>query len=216
MSDARPRSPDARALVRGLRWDVGLPLVGYYGLHLLGVADLPALLAAAGLALLRVVWVAVRDRRLNPFATVMLVVYGLSAGLALARGDAHFLVLKNSFITGALGVGFLATARFGTPLTLAAEESFQPAHRDEIRREYDTDPDFRHGHRVSSAVWGAGLLAESLVRVPLVYLLPIDVMVGVGEVMSIATIAVLIAWTVWYGKRMTAQAAAADHSPQTE
>ena len=196
-------------LVRGLFWDVGLPVVGYYALHLLGVADWPALLTATGLAGLRIAWVAVRRRSLNLFATVMLVVFGLGVLLALVRGDARFLLLKNSIVTGAVGLVFLATLVRGTPLSLAASQSFQPARREEIRHEYDTDPRVRHGHRLSSAVWGAALLVESLVRVPLVYLLPVSVMVGVGEAMTIATFAGLITWNLWYVKRATARSAEA-------
>ena len=207
-------SLDVRAMLRGLRWDVGLPLVGYYGLHLLGVADLPALLTAAALAAARVVRVAVRDRALNAFATVMLVVYGLGALLAVVSGDPHFLLLKNSIVTGALGSAFLATAWLGTPLSLAAAQSFQPERRAEIRREYDTDPDDRRGHQVSSTVWGVGLLVEALVRVPLVYLLPIDVMVGLGEVITVATIAGLITWNLWYVRRVRARATAVSVQPE--
>jgi hypothetical protein len=194
-------------MLRGLGWDVGLPLVGYYALHLLGVADWPALLAATLLAGARIVWVAVRERSLNLFATVMLVVFGLGLLLAFVSGDPRFLLLKNSIVTGAVGLTFLGTALWGTPLSLAASQSFQPARREEIRREYDTEPEVRHGHRLSSTVWGAVLLIESLVRVPLVYLLPVSVMVGLGEVMSIVAFAGLITWNIWYVKRATARAA---------
>ena len=62
-------------MVRGLAWDVGLPLVAYYALHLLGASDWVALLTASFAAALRIVWAAVRDRRLNLFAVVMLVVF---------------------------------------------------------------------------------------------------------------------------------------------
>ena len=84
----------------------------------------------------------------------MLVVFGLGVLLAFVSGDARFLLLKNSFVTGAVGLVFLATVLWGTPLSVAASQSFQPARRDEIRRDYDDDPDARHGHRVSSTVWG--------------------------------------------------------------
>jgi hypothetical protein len=94
--------------------------------------------------------------------------------------------------------------------------SFQPSRREEIRREYDTKPLVRRGHRVSSTVWGAGLLTEALVRIPLVYLLPVSVMVGVGEAMSIATIAGLIGWTIWYVRRKTAAAEGAAASSSAE
>ena len=87
--------------------------------------------------------------------------------------------------------------------------------REQIRKDYDTDPQVRHGHRLSSAVWGAVLLFESLVRVPLVYLLPISVMVGVGEAMSIAAFAGLITWNIWYVKRAT-RAEAAERARSAE
>ena len=35
-----------RTLLRGLAWDVGLPVATYYALHLLGVSDWVALLAS--------------------------------------------------------------------------------------------------------------------------------------------------------------------------
>ena len=96
-------------------------------------------------------------------------------GRPLVQRIARFLLLKNSIVTGVLGLVFLGTTLFGTPLTLAASQSFQPARKAELRHEYDTDPHVRRGHRLSSTVWGVGLVLEALVRVPLVFLLPIDV-----------------------------------------
>ena len=212
MSDGGGKHLDVSSMLRGLGWDVGLPLVCYYALHLLGVGDWPALLTASGLAGVRIVWVAVRQRALNPFATVMLVVFGLGVVLALVSGDARFLLLKNSVVTGAIGLVFLGSVLWGTPLSLAASQSFQPARRDEIRRDYEREPLARRGHRISSTVWGLGLLAEALVRVPVIYLLPISGMGGLSEVLSIATIGGLVAWNLWYVRRLGAREAAAPSS----
>ncbi len=200
-----PTATGPLVLVRGLAWDVGLPLVTYYGLHLFGAADRPALLAATAVAGARIVWVAVRDRKLNLFATVMLVVFGLGLALAFVSGDARFLLLRGSFVTAAVGLTFLATAVFGRPLTLAAMQSFQPSRAAGIAAAYDAEPGFRRGYRTSSLVWGGGLLLEALVRVPLVYLLPIPVMVGLSEALMIATFAGLIAWNLWYVRRSPAR-----------
>jgi hypothetical protein len=205
-----PTGLSARLMLRGLAWDVGLPVVGYYALHLAGVSDFVALLVATGLAGVRIVWVAVRERALNPFATVMLVVFGIGLVLALVSGDPRFLLLKNSIVTGAIGLVFVGTTLWGTPLTLAASQSFQPARKAELRHEYETDPHVRHGHRLSSTVWGVGLILEALVRVPLVFLLPIDVMVGLGEAMTIAVIGGLLAWNISYVRRATARRQAAE------
>jgi hypothetical protein len=189
----------------GLAWEIGLPLVAYYGLHLLGADDWVALLAATGAAGTRIVWGAVRHRSLNLFATVMLVVFGLGVALAFISGDPRFLLLKSSIVTAAVGLTFLATTVRGRPLTLAAEQSFQPTRAAEIAAEYAAEPEVRRGHKVSSRVWGAGLLLESVVRVPLVYLLPIPVMVGLSEALMVATFAGLFAWNVWYVRRATAR-----------
>lgn len=204
----RPAAADMPVgpMLRGLGLDIALPVVAYYVLHLLGVNDFLALVVAAAVAALRVIVSAIRHRSLNLFAAVMLVVFGLGLVLALVSGDEHFLLLKSSIVTGAVGITFLATAFGSRPLTLAAAESFQPRKRAQIAEEFRTDPDVRRGFRVCSIVWGAGLIAEALIRIPLVYLLPVSVMVGLGEVMLFVSIGLLMAWNVWYVRRAEARA----------
>ncbi|MHA6624376.1 VC0807 family protein [Pseudonocardia sichuanensis] len=198
-----------RAMIRGLALDIGLPLAAYYGLHLLGVADWPALLAASGIAALRIAWDAARRRRLNPFATVMLVVFGVGLVLSLVSGDARFLLLKDSVTTGAVALVFLVTSVWGTPLTLAAMQSFAPHRAAALAAAHRDDPDVRRGFRRASAVWGFGLLTEALVRVPLVFLLPVSVMVGLSTVLFVAAFACLITWNVWFVARARRRMAAA-------
>src|SRR5690242_16384013 len=129
MSETAPARPrfSPRLLLRGMAWDVGLPLVAFYGLHLAGASDWVALLTASGAAAARLVWAAVRDRRLNPFAAVMLVVFGVGVALALIGGDPRFLLLKDSVTTAAIGLTFVVTTLFGRPLTFVAMQSFNPA-----------------------------------------------------------------------------------------
>jgi hypothetical protein len=205
-ASARPHfSP--RLLLRGLAWDIGLPLVAFYGLHLAGASDWVALLTASGAAAARLVWGAVRDRRLNPFAAVMLVVFGVGVALALIGGDPRFLLLKDSVTTAAVGLTFLGTTLFGRPLTFAAMQSFNPGRAAELAERYAGDPRVRHGYRLTSGVWGVGLLVEAAVRVPLIYLLPVSVMVAVSQAMMIVAFVLLIGWTSWYSRRAAAQVA---------
>ena len=202
-------APGFGTMLRGLGWDVGPPLVAYYALHLAGVGDTTALLAATAIAVVRILWVAVRQRSLNLFATVMLVVFGLGLLLSFVSGDPRFMLLKNSIVTAAVGCVFLATAVRGKPLTLAAMESFTPTHAEALREGYRINPRIRRATKVSCAVWGIGLVAESVVRVPLVMMLPISVMVGLGEVLTIAAFAILTTWNVWYVRRLRKRAKAA-------
>jgi hypothetical protein len=198
-----------KAMVAGLAWDVGLPVAAFYLLSLLGASDWAALLTATCLAGLRLIWGIVRERALNPFATVMVIVFGVGLVLSFVTGDARFLLVVKSLVTGAIGLVFLATALRGRrPLTLAAQQSWSPATADELAQEYASDPDVRRGHRRCSTVWGLGLLGESLLRVPIVYLLPLNVAVGASSALLVVTIAGLLFWNARYVARVQQRSAA--------
>ena len=51
-------------------------------------------------------------------------------------------------------------------------------------------------------VWGFGLLAEALVRVILVLLLPISVVVGLSTALVLLVIGSLTVWMLWYIRRL--------------
>jgi hypothetical protein len=204
------RTADSRrgaylAMARGLAWDVGLPVATYYALHLAGATDWVALLAATAVAAARTLWGSVRHRTLNQFATVMLLVYGIGLLLAFVSGDPKALLLRSSLVTAAVGAVFLVTAIRGRrPLTLAAAQSFMPARAAALTDMYEGDPDVRKGFRFTSAVWGVGLLAEAVLRIPLVVLLPVEVGVGASEGLFIAAFVGLMTWNGWYIGRVLA------------
>jgi hypothetical protein len=53
-------------------------------------------------------------------------------------------------------------------------------------------------------VWGVGLLAEAVLRIPLVVLLPVDIGVGASEGLFVATFVALMVWNGWYIGRVLA------------
>ena len=199
----RSRHSAFLSMARGLAWDVGLPVAAYYALHLAGATDWVALLAATAVAAARTLWGVVRHRTLNQFATVMLLVYGIGLLLAFVSGDPRMLLLKSSLVTAAVGAVFLVTAIRGRrPLTLAAAQSFMPAKAEALVEMYDGDLDVRRAFRLTSAVWGVGLLAEAVLRIPLVVLLPVEIGVGASEGLFIAAFVGLMVWNGWYTARV--------------
>src|SRR5690242_657710 len=173
----RPRFV-ARILARGLAWDVGLPLATYYSLHVLGFSDWIALLAATVAAGARVLLVAIRDRALNAFGLLMLIVFGLGLALAFLTGDPRLLLVKDSITTAVVGLLFLVMAALGHPLTLAAARTWAPDRAAEMSDQLRCNPRVHRWHLKTSVIWGVGLLVEAAIRVGLVFLLPIAVMVG--------------------------------------
>jgi hypothetical protein len=204
-AEARPAGLATVGLIRMMRLDIGLPVLAYYGLHALGVSDYRALLAGTVVAGLRVTFVALRDRRLDGFAAFLMAVFAVGLALSFATGDARFILAKDSVGTAAAGLIFLGTCVVGRPMTFYAAQRFSATTSEKRawwNTRWQTTPAFRHGFRVTSVVWGIGLLTEAAVRIPLIYVLPIRVMVGLSTVLQVAVFTLLITWNVWYGKRM--------------
>jgi hypothetical protein len=197
---------DLGAMIRSTLWDLGLPTVTYYGLHLAGVGDTAALMAGTGAAGVRLAFVAVRSRRLSPFSLLMGAVFGVGLLFTVLTGDPRMMLVKHSAMSAAVGLAFLITAYRGRPLTLAAQQSVQPGRAAELAAAYAANPLVRRGHRVASQVWGVGLLAEALVRVVLVYALPVSVMVGLSTVLTVVTFGALFAWNARYVSARTREA----------
>jgi hypothetical protein len=209
-----PAVPDASAsagthrMLRSLFADVGLAVLAYYGARLIGLSEYTALLAGTVVSGLRLAWVALRSRRLDPFAVFMMVLFGAGLALTFATGDARFVLVKDSFTTGLAGLMFLGSALVGRPLSYYAAQRFAgPAGAAAVRERW-SDPRARRAFGQSSLVWGLGLLTESLARLPLIYLLPLDVAVGASTVLQVVAYSALIAYTLRFGKRMRAAAAA--------
>jgi hypothetical protein len=210
MQHSQTSGTGTTAMIRSMAWDLGLPLVAYYGLHAAGVGDTAALLSATGAAAVRAGWVALRSRTISPFSVLMGAVFGMGLLFTLLTGDPRFMLIKHSAMAAVVGVAFLVTARGRRPLTLAAQQSFLPAKAAELAAAFAADPRVRRGHRVASLVWGGGLLTEAVVRVALVYALPIDVMVGVSTGLTVVTFATLIGWNARYLARQ--QSTAREHA----
>jgi hypothetical protein len=177
---------------------VGLPLIGYYTLHASGASDRAALLTATAAAGARLVWVAARTRHITWFASVMLAVFGIGAALTFTGGDARVLLLKDSATTAMIGVVFLVSLFSERPLTLSAAQTWRPRQARRLAHLYVAEPAARRAFRASAFGWGLGLLGEALLRVPLIFLLPVDVMVGLSTAMMIAAMAGLAVWNAAY------------------
>ncbi|MFT4227221.1 VC0807 family protein [Micropruina sp.] len=195
----RPNRPVADGSpLPGLLTDIGLPLVCYYALHFAGASDQLALLTAGVAAGLRLAWVAVRQRRLTWFAGMMLAVFGVGFALAFVGGDARWILLKDSAGTVTIGAMFLLSLASRQPMSLSAAQSWKPGRAVELGELYRTVPAARRAFRVSTVGWGVGLVAESLLRIPMVAVLPIDWAVGLSTLWMAVGMAGLGIWNAVY------------------
>ncbi|GLY72969.1 VC0807 family protein [Actinoallomurus iriomotensis] len=204
MTDKR----DHRNLVRTLIWEIGAPLLVYYALHLLGASSLLSFAAATAVSLGRILFVAARDRRLDGLAALMGVMFGLGLVLTLVTGDPRVALAKDSVTTGVAGLAFLGSCLFGRPLMFAMARRILPeARQAEADERWRNDPRYRSRLVVLSLMWGVILLGEALVRIVLVYSLPVDVMVGLSHALQFAAIGLGVLGSIGYARLVRRQVA---------
>jgi hypothetical protein len=190
-----------RRMVTSMAWDLGPSVAAYYSAQLVGCSHVVSLLAGAVASALRLVWVAAHSRRIDPFALFLMVLFGVGLALTFITGDVRFALLKDSLTSFLAGVFFLGSCAVHRPMAYSAAQRFAgPAGAAQVRARY-LDPLVRHRYYLSSLVWGGGLLAEALLRVPLVFLLPFNLAVVASNVLMVLTYTVLIIWTIRSLKR---------------
>ncbi|OYW10914.1 MAG: hypothetical protein B7Z59_05850, partial [Acidiphilium sp. 37-67-22] len=144
-----------------------------------------------------------RHRRVDAISVMVLGGIALSlVGFALG-GSPKLLLMRESLITGLIGLVFIGSALIRRPLIYvlasaslkrqSAEDSAEfEAHRDQ--------PGFRRVMSVMTIVWGVGLVVETAVRSVLVFSLPVGRFLIIGPIVGYATIGLLMLWTFLYGR----------------
>ncbi len=196
-------------LVRILPWvlmavlDIAAPIVVYDVASGAGLGDVPALLLSAiGPAVNAVISVVMRGR-IDEFSAFVLTIIVVGAVTSLLFSDPRLLLLKESVVTGVVGLGFLASIPTSRPVMFLFGRRFATGG----------DPErvvwwnglwqyrgFRRTQRLLTAMWGLALFGEAVVRVVLTYRLPVATMVVVNAVVPAVVIGVLVIATVVWGK----------------
>lgn len=191
-------------LLKTLIPDVLLPVASYYLCRRFGLDEELSLLLGAAAALVRVLLAAVVARRFNGLAGLVCAGFVVGVLLAFLTGDPRFLLAKESVLSGLLGLLLIGSCFVGTPLMYVLMRRLtagNPGKLAEWEQLWQSAPRFRKVFQTLTLVWGAGLLAESFIRIPLIYELPLDVMAALSTVLQLATFALLIGWSLLYRRR---------------
>jgi hypothetical protein len=191
---------------RWLRYTLGaldflVPVALYYALRAAGVSAYLSLLAGALASLVSAAVTLVRDRKLNEVAAFMTAVLVLSTLVALIAGSPRFLLAKDAWVTGAVGLWFIASCWAARPLAFhlaraVGEGRFGwPSDWDGL---WEQAPRWRRMWRIASVAWGIGTLLDAVLRWVMAYSLPIDVVPALTQVLFILTGVVLFVVTNVY------------------
>ncbi len=192
---AKPSAPRAGRQFAKLGFDIVLPIAAYYLCRAAGATPLVALAAGAALPAAGSAWTLAVRRRADPVALVMVASFTASIVVSVIAHNPRFLLAKDGLITGVWGLWFMATVRgprpaayiFGRPLMEALP--FYAAGSWDVL--WETEPRFRRIWRVSTVIWGTGLLADAAVRVLMSYTLPVNVVPALGGALWPVTFVIL-------------------------
>jgi phosphoglycerol transferase MdoB-like AlkP superfamily enzyme len=177
---AAPR-PDAvrRGLRLAVRVAVGLvlPTAIYYLLRAAGASVYVSLVASAVVSAGPGAVSVVRHRRVDGLSAYFSAMTVGALLVSLVPGGVRLLLAKEAVLTAVTGVWFLASIRSGRPLAylftrpLLEGRFHWPAEWDRL---WGVSPRFRRMWRVSSLLYGIGLLVDAGARVVMAYRLPPD------------------------------------------
>lgn len=200
-------SPVARGMASMLFYDIGLSVLAYFVAELLGASSYGALLAGTVVSGLRVCWVAVRQRRVDPFAVFLLTLFGAGLALSFTTGDPRFVLAKDAATSTTAGLVLVVSCLIKRPLAYYAALRFARsaggARHEEFRSTAKSAAMRARWSRVS-LVWGVSLLVDASLRIAAVYLLPIRAAANVSQVLMVAVYTLLFVWTMVSAKRTEA------------
>ncbi|MGW1163482.1 VC0807 family protein [Streptomyces sp. NPDC002519] len=186
-----PQRQSKKSTFAPLIMDVAIPVGSYYVFRDgLGTSTLMALGLSSVVPAVRTAWSAIRERKVNAFAALILFVNVVGLMLSFVAGDPRLMLAKDSGVSSAIGIGILVSVALGKPMMTAGMKPWLVKGDADKEAAWERlligSPAFRRFERVFSVVWGVVLLGECVVRVVGAYTLPVDTMVWLGSIILAA------------------------------
>jgi len=181
-----------------------------YRLALPSLGSLGALYASAVPPLLWSIVEFAKVRRVDALSVLVLLGIALSIVLMALGGSPRILLVRESLASGAIGVAFLLSLLRERPLvfylaraTLARQEANGASRFDAL---WSERAQLRANLRMMTAMWGAALTAETMLRCWFAWHWPVERSLAVLPIVSYVIYGAMMLWTIWMRKRMRARA----------
>ena len=207
-AEAAP-SGKGRAILTDIALNVALPYGIYAFLEKAGQSETRALLFSALAPAAVAIAGLIRTRRLNGLSLLVLTATALSLGATALSGSAWFALVQPSFVTGTLGLVFLASLQAKRPMLfyLARDTT---CHTAEAAKEFEShwpQKPFQQSMRRLTLVWAAFLCGEALFRLALAAIWPYPALIAATQILWIVLPILLVRWSIVAGRRWAGSAA---------
>lgn len=150
----------------------------------------------------------VRKGRVDLIAGLSLLSIAVSIVLILLGGSPRLLLIRESYYTAAFGLAYIVSFLFPKPLAFYFSRHFATGNVPAKVTWFDSlwqYPAFRHGMRVSTAVWGISFILEAVIRTYLVFTLTIPQFLIISPFVFYGMLGSVMLWTMYYSRRMKEQ-----------
>jgi hypothetical protein len=197
--------PSARRIAPNIALAGVAPAVAYWLIRPHVPSDAIALIIVTAFPLADVVIERHERRRMEPIGTLALVGICIGVlGTVLTHGDETILKVRGTIPTGAIGLICLGSLFAPRPLLFYVARTFETQGEPERTLAYNERgglPHVQHHFRVVTAVWGLGLIAESVTGIVLALTVPTQMFLILAQVASWTWFAALVCFTVVYARR---------------
>lgn len=209
--DAAPAGALRRqiAAVVPMLFDIGAPVVSFIVLYLIfGVPPVLALSAGAFAAGLRVLYLAVQAHKITAFSVLMLIIMTATIVMVFITGDPRLILAKSALIPFCGGTWGIISNYVGRPLI--SDVAWPFITKGDTRLEagwtdcWEREPQFAARLRLINLIWGIGFLFSAVVRVIIIYNVPLSIGVFAGQAPTLLDLALLIVLTKIMGRPLTA------------
>lgn len=175
-----------RGLLPGLILSIVCMLLIYNLLHpYFPPSSIIPLLGASLCPLLANILSIVRQRQLDVFGVMVLLGLVVSIIGLLLGGNQQMLLIRESFVTGGIGLAFLVSLILPKPTGYYFARQFLTGNDPKKREEFAAlwqQPHFRQVIRGGTIFWGLLLVGEFLLRVMMVFTLPVPVVLAFSPI----------------------------------
>jgi len=176
-----------------------------YKLLLTKVSSFDALLISVSVPLIYNAYQIIRNKKTDVYGMFALSGFVLSVIAMFISSDERLLLVRESFVTGILGLVFFCSLAFKRPLifhfAIKFTSSGSEADKKRFEAQWNASPKYRFVIRLMSIIWGGTLVLEALTKVILIYSLPISTFLIVSTPVSYGFIGFAVFCTVLMAKQ---------------
>lgn len=166
-----------------------LPLMVYYGLRSLGFNPFNSLIIGAAPIVLFQLFQIIRKGKITLTGTLILFILAISIALTYISGDERFMLAKAGFFTLVISAFFFGSLLLKKPLVyliavfLLKRMQIQESHLDVL---WEQQAGYRRTWKLSTGIWGCGILLNTVVIFLMAYTLPVDTVPILNTVVNLA------------------------------